>query len=160
MVATKLVNMLELEEKLYATHPRLNDAEFNKLVFDTEICVKEHNVIHAFAIYSALERLESENLERAVRELTKDLEYYGKFGWAATWKDEFNKESRIQGKTKIEYAIKHLQKVVDYHRVHYNSVYNSAWLMDFDEVIYQHYKEKFGKGGYNNGGNRTGSYTY
>ena len=90
-----------------------------------EFSIEENQILHAYYILNAIERLEKLKSISASKIDNLKHEYY----WAYSWKKTIN----ITDMDGIE---NHLRKVCQHHQKIYGYPYNHAWLMDFDETFY------------------------
>lgn len=134
-------NKDELLKKIWTKCPRPSDAEYKKLLFDTEITLYEINLIHAYQINEALK-----NVNDYVAKMAKED---GNYDWIEFYKRDYYRQDMDDDMghkiTRIDYAFKHLNKVCEFARNYKNPYkYEYEWLVDYDKILADRLKMKFG----------------
>jgi hypothetical protein len=90
-----------------------------------EFSIEENQILHAYYIINAIERLEKLKSISQSRIDNLKHEYY----WAYTWKKTINI-------TDMFAIIGHLKKVCEHHQKTYGYPYHQDWLLNFDDTFY------------------------
>lgn len=89
-----------------------------------DITVEENQTLHAWYVLNTIKKLENRNLPQATIEMIK-RDFY----WAFSW------ENKIK-RTSMQSIEEHLRQVCDYRLQRWGSPYQWAWLLYFDETLY------------------------
>jgi len=124
--------------------------EYLRLLFDTELEIWEICMLQAYCIFNCLDRFEYEKNYAGMDFIKNKMRNGEGYSWIWGWKEEFGKQNKLVSKlTNIQYATKHLEKVIKYIKDTYNSDYVFAWLVDYENVLYDLILSKVEKGNYN-----------
>ena len=137
-------NKAELLKKIWTKCKRPTEAEYKKLLFETEISMYEVNLIHAYQIDKALKSVSKEIANKANEN--------GNYWWIDRFKKDFNKKDMGDDSfnfiSRIDHAFRHLNHVCEFAGNYKNPYkYEYEWLIDFDSVLIERLESKYGFSG-------------
>lgn len=107
--------------KLYRIRPRLNDEQYRKLLYRTEISLYEIGLIYAYQTDLCIQRLKEDQPKWVWRKIESENR------WLKSWESVLHTADK---------SVKHLTEVCAYHAERYKSEYELSWLLDWDEEMY------------------------
>jgi hypothetical protein len=117
--------------KLYSRIPKPTKEQYKKILYDTEISLREMTMLQAIQTLRAIDRLSMVLDKYELKDIKKYNAPY--FTWQDTPSEEFDK------------AMDHLNLVCTWHLMNTNHPYLFEWLKDYEQAYYESIRERFKK---------------